>query len=453
MNDTICALATAQGVGAIAVIRVSGSKTFEIMAHVFKSKNLETVPSHTLHFGLIKDEHQIIDEVLVSVFKNPRSYTKEDSVEISCHGSDYIVQKIIKLLLKHGCRLANPGEFTERAFLNGQLDLAQAEAVADLIAADSESLHLSAIHQIRGGFSLQIKDLREKLINFASLIELELDFGEEDVQFADRDDLKHLIHRILNVLTPLIESFEMGNVVKEGVNTVILGKPNVGKSTLLNALLNEERAIVSEIAGTTRDVIEDVIVIEGIKFRMIDTAGLRVTTDKIEEIGVQRAMEQLDKANIVLLIIDPTQITKEQALIQKQEISQANKKVFLIGNKMDIVNEETRNSFEESLGVIHWISAINKTNIDALKSNLVKNVLGLKSQNSGTMITNLRHFHHLTQTKATLEKVLEGLGHNLSGDFLAMDIRFALQSLGAITGQITTDDLLKNIFSKFCIGK
>ena len=293
--ETIVALATPQGIGAIGVIRVSGLDTFPIVNKIFRGKNLEKQASHTIHFGTIRDGEMIVDEVLVSLFKAPSSYTREDTIEISCHGSDFIIQKILKLILREGARLANAGEFTQRAFLNGQLDLAQAEAVADLIASDSEASHQTAINQIRGGFSKQIAQLREQLINFASLIELELDFGEEDVEFADREDLRQLIYRIQTVLVPLIESFEMGNVIKNGVPTVIVGKPNAGKSTLLNRLLNEETAIVSDIAGTTRDVIEDEHFIEGIRFRLIDTAGLRKATDTIEAIGVERTMQQMEK--------------------------------------------------------------------------------------------------------------------------------------------------------------
>jgi tRNA modification GTPase len=449
-EETITALATPSGVGAIAVIRVSGPDTFAIVNKIFKGKNLEKQASHTIHFGTIRDGDIIIDEVLVSLFKAPSSYTREDTIEISCHGSDYIIQKILRLILHAGARLANPGEFTQRAFLNGQLDLAQAEAVADLIASDSEASHQTAINQIRGGFSKQIAQLREQLINFASLIELELDFGEEDVEFADRDDLRQLIHRIQSVLVPLIDSFEMGNVIKNGVPTVIIGKPNAGKSTLLNRLLNEEKAIVSEIAGTTRDVIEDELLIEGIRFRLIDTAGLRKATDTIEAIGVERTKQQMEKASLIIYLFDASEI---QLSVIKEQLTEFNAPYILVGNKLDKLSVEKKIEFETEYPEIIWISASEDKNIETLKNILVKKVKTKEIKSGDTVVTNLRHYQHLSQTNEALENVLEGLSKNITGDFLAQDIRFALHHLGEITGQITTDDLLANIFSKFCIGK
>ncbi|MBC7407730.1 MAG: tRNA uridine-5-carboxymethylaminomethyl(34) synthesis GTPase MnmE [Arcicella sp.] len=449
-EETIVALATPSGVGAIAVIRVSGSETFPIVNKLFKGKNLEKQPSHTIHFGTIRDGELIVDEVLVSLFKAPASYTREDTIEISCHGSDYIIQKILKLIIREGARLANAGEFTQRAFLNGQLDLAQAEAVADLIASDSEASHQTAINQIRGGFSKQIAQLREQLINFASLIELELDFGEEDIEFADRDDLRQLIFRIQSVLVPLIESFAMGNVIKNGVPTVIIGKPNAGKSTLLNRLLNEEKAIVSEIAGTTRDVIEDELFIEGIRFRLIDTAGLRKATDTIEAIGVERTMQQMEKASLIIYLFDASEI--DLSVISEQLLD-FKVPYLLVGNKADKLSPSRKVAFDTVYPNIIWISASENLNIEILKDILVRKVKTKEIKTGDTVITNLRHFQHLSQTNEALENVLEGLNQSITGDFLAQDIRFALHHLGEITGQITTDDLLANIFSRFCIGK
>jgi tRNA modification GTPase len=449
-EETIVALATPAGVGAIAVIRVSGSETFPIVNKLFRGKNLEKQLSHTIHFGTIRDGELIVDEVLVSLFKAPASYTREDTIEISCHGSDYIIQKILKLIIQEGARLATPGEFTQRAFLNGQLDLAQAEAVADLIASDSEASHQTAINQIRGGFSKQIAQLRESLIHFASMIELELDFGEEDVEFADRDDLRQLIFQIQAVLVPLIESFEMGNVIKNGVPTVIIGKPNAGKSTLLNRLLNEEKAIVSDIAGTTRDVIEDELLIEGIRFRLIDTAGLRTAIDTIEAIGVERTKQQMEKASLILYLFDASEIQLSEITNQLLDF---NAPYLLVGNKVDKLSIEKKAEFEKVYPNIIWISASNDLNINQLKNILVSKVKTKEIKTGDTVVTNLRHFQHLKQTNEALENVLEGLSHSITGDFLAQDIRFALHHLGEITGTITTDDLLKNIFGKFCIGK
>lgn len=436
--ETICALATPQGIGAIGVIRVSGERTFEIVNNIFKGKDLTKVDSHTIHFGTIRDGGVIVDEVLVAVFKTPKSFTKEDVVEISCHGSDYIIRYILKLLLQNGCRMAQAGEFTQRAFLNGQFDLVQAEAVADLIAADSEAAHKTAMNLMRGGFSNQLKALREELIHFASLVELELDFGEEDVEFAERDDLKSLILKIQNFLKNLIDSFDAGNVIKEGLPVAIIGPPNAGKSTLLNVLLNEEKAIVTEIAGTTRDVIEDVLFIDGIKFRFIDTAGIRETKDIVESIGIERSKDAMRRAEIVLLLSD-SQDSNEDFISEFEE-----DKIIRVRNKIDLVGK-TENI--DSLA----ISAKNNIGIDELKAAIVAKAKTKKQ--ADTMLTNLRHYEHLVKANEALSEVLNGLDLGITGDFLAQDIRLSLHHLGEITGAISSDDLLANIFSKFCIGK
>ncbi len=452
-QDTIVALSTSPGIGAIAVIRLSGPEAIELTNRVFHGKDLTKQDSHTIHFGTLRDGSKIIDEVLVSLFIAPRSFTRENVVEISCHGSPYIVRQIIQLLLKQGARLAKAGEFTQRAFLNGQFDLAQAEAVADLINADSEASHRAAMNQMRGGFSDQIKALREELIHFASMIELELDFGEEDVEFADRDDLKKLINQLLSAINPLIDSFALGNVIKNGIPTVIAGKPNAGKSTLLNALLNEEKAIVSNIPGTTRDFIEDELNIGGVVFRFIDTAGLRDTEDTIEKIGVARTEEQMKRASLILYLIDleedDTVVELHRALNKLENLGIP---FLLIGNKGDSAKTEMRTALEKIPGSI-VISAGTKENLEGLKDRILE-VVHLEDFKTGdTIVTNVRHYDNLFKTKQALQDVLNGLDNNITGDFLAMDIRQSLHYLGEITGEITTDDLLANIFSKFCIGK
>jgi len=447
-QDNIVALATAQGVGAIAVIRVSGKDAITICNSLFKGKNLDEVASHTIHFGsLIENEH-VLDEVLVSVFRAPRSFTKENSVEISTHGSPFIVKKVIEAFIRKGCRYAKPGEFTQRAFLNGQFDLAQAEAVADLIHSDNEAMHAVALNQMRGGFSNEIKILRERLIHFASMIELELDFSEEDVEFANRQDLLDLISELHAKIRRLISSFDFGNVIKEGVPVVIAGKPNAGKSTLLNCILNEERAIVSDIAGTTRDVIEDEINIEGIKFRFIDTAGLREAQDVIEAIGVQRTKEKLEKAGLILYLFDVSTTSPEELRNEIELIKSVDKPYILIGNKVD----KAKSTFEFEEEII-FISAHQKTNLEKLQETFVAKVMEKNISAGGTIVTNARHYENLLRIDESLEKVVEGVKSQITGDFLAMDIRQALFYLGEITGTITTDDLLDNIFSKFCIGK
>ena len=442
MNETICALATAPGVGAIAVIRVSGPDTFEKVSAIFKGKNLKDVPGNTVVFGTIRDGEKVVDEVLISVFKGPKSFTKEDTVEISTHGSDYIIRYVLKLLVKQGCRMAMPGEFTQRAFLNGQFDLVQAEAVADLIAADSEAAHKLAMNQLRGGFSKKLAELREKLIHFASLVELELDFGEEDVEFADREDLRQLILKLEAQIKPLIDSFENGNAIKEGIPVAIIGPPNAGKSTLLNALLNEEKAIVTAIAGTTRDVIEDVLFLGGVKFRIIDTAGIRETEDVVESMGIERSLKAMEKADILLLLFDNEQDRKIMETLVN-ELPDDKKKVW-VQTKIDL---EGTSRLADSWG----ISAKTGEGLDELKAQLI-DLARVVSQADSTL-TNVRHFEQLTKTYLALEDVLEGLSVQVTGDFLAQDIRMALHHLGEITGTITTDDLLANIFSKFCIGK
>jgi tRNA modification GTPase len=451
IQDTIVALATAQGVSAIAVVRLSGQDAISITQKVFQGKNLLEQPSHTIHFGNLKDGDKIVDEVLVSIFKAPNSFTKENSTEISCHGSPVIVKETIKVLLKNGARLATPGEFTKRAFLHGRFDLAQAEAVADLINAETDNARQAALNQMRGGFSREINALREELIHFASLIELELDFGEEDVEFAKRDDLKRLISKIQQYTRGLIESFDLGNVIKNGVPTVIAGKPNAGKSTLLNILLNEEKAIVSEIAGTTRDVIEDEIILGGINFRFIDTAGLRETQDTIEAIGVERTHDRMKKASLILYLFDLSQTSLQEIQQEEDHLKSLNIPYVKVGNKMDkadpvLLERLTAENFI-------FISAAEKRNIHELKERILS-YFHIKNVKTGdVMVTNLRHYQNLLQTHESLDRVLSGLDTGITGDFVAMDIRQALHYLGEITGTITTDDLLDNIFSKFCIGK
>jgi tRNA modification GTPase len=451
MTDTIVALATAQGIAAIAVIRLSGDNCISIVQSVFKGKKLEEQPSHTLHFGTLHDGDKILDEVLVSIFKAPNSFTRENCVEISCHGSPVIVKEIIKVLLKKGARLAAPGEFTKRAFLNGRFDLAQAEAVADLITAETENARQAALNQMRGGFSKEIDHLREELIHFASLIELELDFGEEDVEFAKRDELRNLIKKIQSYLRSLIDSFDEGNVIKNGVPTVIAGKPNAGKSTLLNTLLNEERAIVSDIPGTTRDVIEDEMVLGGINFRFIDTAGLRETQDVIEAIGVERTRDRMKKASLILYMFDLTQTSLSEIEAEEKHLHELGIPFIKVGNKVDKADA----AFVQVLRARDFvlISASTKTNIQELKDKILSHFHIRSVKTGDVMVTNIRHYQSLLQTHDALQRVLDGMDQGITGDFLAMDIRQSLHYLGEITGTITTDDLLDNIFSKFCIGK
>ena len=452
-EDTIIALATPQGVGAIAVIRLSGKEAIKVTNEVFFGKNLENQASHTIHFGTIRDGDKVIDEVLVSIFKAPKSFTKENVVEISTHGSSYIINQVLKLFIRKGIRPAKPGEFTQRAFLHGQFDLAQAEAVADLIHADSETSHQAALNQMRGGFSSEIQELRNQLIHFASMIELELDFVEEDVEFASRNDLRVLVERILRIVEELILSFDLGNVIKNGVPTVIAGKPNAGKSTLLNALLNEEKAIVSDIAGTTRDFIEDEISLGGVIFRFIDTAGLRETTDTIEAIGVSRTQEKMKTASLILYLFDlgDTDLIEINRDINKLE--NLGVPFLKVANKVDKAKDNIVSELKEKHPDTIFISAGKKENLEGLKARILELVNLDKFRTGNTIVTNVRHYDSLTKTRESLLDVLTGLDNEVTNDFLAMDIRRALHFLGEITGQVTTDDLLANIFSKFCIGK
>jgi len=449
-QDTIIALSTPSGSGAIGVIRLSGPDAISLTNTVFAGKDLEKQATHTLHFGLVKDGDHIVDEVVAGLFVAPKSYTKENVVEISCHGSNYIIQQIINLLISKGARAAKPGEFTLRAFLNGAFDLSQAEAVADLIASNSKASHDVAMQQMRGGFANELKGLREQLIHFASMIELELDFAEEDVEFANREQLKNLVNKINYVLQRLISSFEMGNVIKNGVPIVIAGKPNVGKSTLLNALLNEERAIVSDIAGTTRDTIEDELTIGGIVFRFIDTAGIRDTADIIEALGVERTLEKMKQAKLIIYMADADQSLSE---IEEQVrgLEQLAIPYLILVNKADLISADQRKTFEGLNAV--FISAKEKQGIDELKTTLLEQVNLHHINTSETLVTNIRHVEALKQTEHALQRVLANVDNPVTSDFLAMDIKQALHYLGEITGTVTTDDLLENIFTKFCIGK
>ena len=450
-SDTICAIATPNGVGAIAIIRVSGTDAYRQVMACF-SKDLTQKASHTVHFGVFKNLSGVfIDEVLVTIFEEGKSFTGEESVEIACHASPYIQQQIILALIEAGCRLANPGEFSMRAFANGKVDLSQAEAIADLIAAQTKNAHSIALKQLRGGFSSELKELREKLIHFASLVELELDFAEEDVEFADRSALKQLVNEVLAYIQRLAASFELGNAIKNGVPVAIVGAPNTGKSTLLNQLLGEDRAIVSNIAGTTRDVIEETLNIDGILFRLIDTAGIRENAEEIEAMGIERSREKIVQAKIVLCLADLSVSTSiEEVLNWAKEIhsTHPDKKVVIVANKQDI----SSNSIDFSDNMIS-ISAKEGVGIAALKEKLVEIVIGDFSLSDETIVSNIRHYDALIKTATSLQKAKENLATGITADFVAMDIRQAMFDLGTITGDISTDDLLGNIFSKFCIGK
>ncbi len=452
-DDTIVALATPPGVGAIGVIRLSGIRAIEIANQLFPSKNLLQELSHTLHVGLLKEEEKVLDEVVISVFKNPTSYTGEDVVEISCHGSPYVQQQVIDACINRGARLAKPGEFTQRAFLKGKLDLAQAEAVADLIASNTSASQKAAIHNMRGGFSKQLKELRERLIRFSALIELELDFSQEDVEFADRNKFYELINELNQSTTQLISSFSLGNVIRNGVNVAIIGKPNAGKSTLLNSLLNENRAIVSDIPGTTRDTIEEIINIDGILFRLIDTAGIRQHSgDAIESAGMERSLEKMKQADLVLYLFDAGE-TKSEVGNMRSEFDKQELNYLLVANKIDMASEE---SIKEKFGdgdKIIFISAKHHLHTDILKEKMVESVLQGQVQTENTIITNTRHFHALNQVQQSLTGIKNGLDNKLPGDLLSLDIRHCLHYLGEITGEITNEDQLDYIFSKFCIGK
>ncbi len=447
-QDTIIALATPQGVGAIGVIRLSGSNAIAITQSVWRGKDLTTQPSHTIHYGHIIDGDKDIDEVMVSLFWAPKSFTTEDVIEISCHGSPFILEQILQLLITKGARMAEPGEFTLRAFLHGRIDLSQAEAVADLIASNSAAAHDIAIKQIRGGFANQIKDLRAQLVNFASLIELELDFSEEDVEFVHRDELVKIIEKIKAVLRPLIESFKLGNVIKNGVNVVIAGRPNAGKSTLLNALLNEERAIVSHIAGTTRDTIEEVLNIDGVLFRFIDTAGLRATEDSIEAMGVQKSMEKIDQADLVVYLYDVNTTSENEWKAELEKLDIGQEKLLVIGNKADLSG-----TIENKDGADLYISAKEKNGITELKQAFVSKVIDKTVASQNTIVANIRHYEALKKANSSLDNVLEGIDAHITTDLIAFELRRALEYLGEISGEVTNDEILGNIFSKFCIGK
>ncbi len=463
-TETIVALATPSGAGAIAVIRISGNEAISIASQVFESvsgKDISTQKTHTIHLGHVVDGAKVLDQVLLSIFKNPNSYTGENCIEISCHGSTFIQQQIIQLLLRKGCRMAQAGEFTLRAFLNGKLDLSQAEAVADLISSDNEASHQIAMQQMRGGFSNEIAKLREELLNFASLIELELDFAEEDVEFADRTQFHELLHRIEFVLKRLIDSFAVGNVIKNGIPVAIVGEPNVGKSTLLNALLNEERAIVSDIAGTTRDTIEDELNIGGIGFRFIDTAGIRETKDVVESIGIQKTFEKIEQAQVVLYLFESLKFkvsgSEYITEIEKVKNKYPLKPLLIVINKSDLISSEETKSLLQQLETLNLkqilLSAKEKTGIDELKNTLLSFVNTGALRNNETIVTNSRHYDSLLKALEEVVKVKFGLESNLSSDLLALDIKEALYYFGEITGQVTNDELLGNIFANFCIGK
>ncbi len=493
LQDTIVALATPAGTGAIGVIRLSGAHAIDIVDGAFHGKRLKEQPSHTIHFGTIRnDADEIIDEVLVSLFIEPKSYTGEDVVEVSCHGSSYIIQELIQLFIERGARLAQPGEFTMRAFLHGRMDLSQAEAVADLIASESKAQHDLALRQMRGGFSDRIRALRQQLIDFASLIELELDFAEEDVEFADRGRLRDLVVQIQQVIADLVQSFQLGNVIKRGVSTVIAGRPNAGKSTLLNALLNEERAIVSEIAGTTRDTIEEILNIRGIPFRIIDTAGIREAHDQVEAIGVERTLEKVKSSALLVYVFDVIKTGPEEVQRDLQQLVTPGVPLLVVANKMDLnpytkwedyVVDSPQSAVHSRQSTVHspqsivdssqsdgdasaangqaliaksnWIpvSAINRMNIEYLKEKLYDAVLSGGLNLDNPVVTNARHYEALRHAHESLDAVLRGLDEGVTNDFVAMDIRQALHYLGEITGEISTDDLLGNIFANFCIGK
>lgn len=446
------ALATPPGEGAIGVIRLSGTDAIGIVHKIFRGKDLTRQASHTLHFGRIADGDTIIDEVVVSLYKAPKSYTGEDIVEISCHGSQYVLEQVTNLCVQQGAVPAKPGEFTQRAFLNGKLDLAQAEAVADLIASHSKAAQQAAMHTLRGGFSDELREMREELIKFSALIELELDFSQEDVEFADRTQLYTLVERLSKRAGQLVDSFRLGNVIKKGVNVAIVGWPNAGKSTLLNALLNEERAIVSEIAGTTRDTIEEALNINGILFRIVDTAGIREhTADLVEQIGVQRSKDAMSRADIVVYLFDVNSGEHSKVNIQKGEFEEAGVKYLLVGNKVDATGmDAARKEYgEEPL----YISAKNKENIEELKQRLFDLVVQGQVKQEGTIVTNARHYAALQEVVRSLQDIKNGMDNNIPGDLIALDIRRCLYYLGEITGEITTEDKLDYIFSKFCIGK
>ena len=453
-DDTIVALATPPGIGALGIIRLSGKNSISIINALFPSKDLNRQASHTLHIGYLKNADKILDEVVISLYKSPRSYTAEDIVEISCHGSPFILQQVIDACTEKGARVAKPGEFTQRAFLNGKLDLTQAEAVADLIASSTEASHKAAINNIRGGFSNSLKQLREQLIQFSALIELELDFSQEDVEFADRTQLKLLVQNAMQHTQQLLQSFHLGNVIKNGVTVAIIGKPNAGKSTLLNTLLNEDRAIVSDIPGTTRDTIEEVININGILFRLIDTAGIRAnSTDAIESVGIKKSLAKMRQADVVIYLFDvnetePDDLERTLIDLQTQGIN-----YLLAGNKADLIDEASaRQKFSYVAGII-FLSAKTGLHLEVLKARMVDFVMHDKIESESVIVTNARHYHSLDEVYKSLTDIAAGLDNKIPGDLLALDIRRCLHYLGTITGEVSNEDLLDYVFSKFCIGK
>ncbi|MBW8523870.1 tRNA uridine-5-carboxymethylaminomethyl(34) synthesis GTPase MnmE [Chryseobacterium chendengshani] len=459
-HDTICALATANGIGAIGIIRISGDDAIPVAAKIFDGKNLEKVQSHTVHYGFIKDEDEVIDEVMISVFKAPKTFTAEDSVEISFHGSPHIAKKILEVLIKNGARMAKAGEFTMRAFMNGRIDLSQAESIADLIASDNEASRKVALNQLKGGITNEISFLRTDLLNFVSLIELELDFAEEDVEFADRSALNLLLDKIETKLNSLIDSFQYGNAIKNGTAVAIIGKPNAGKSTLLNALLKEERAIVSNIAGTTRDTIEEILHIKGHAFRLIDTAGLRDTIDEIEAIGVKKAREKVENANILVYLADAATEDFSDDILMIKSLIRDDLKLIICATKIDEVLPHQYESVEsifrkEILSDFDFItiSAVENQNMQDLKDELSSYVEQLQSEESNVVITNQRHFEALKNSSDAVSKVKEAILSQISTELLAYELRNALEYLGEISGEVTNDEVLGNIFSKFCIGK
>lgn len=453
-GDTIAAIATPPGIGAIGVLRVSGERAFEIINKLFPSKNLAEQPANTLHVGYIKDDDEILDEVVISIFKNPSSYTGEDIIEISCHGSPYVQQKVLNSILSKGARLAKAGEFTQRAFLNGKLDLTEAEAVADLIESNTSASQNAALKNMRGGFSNVLKELRERLIQFSALIELELDFSEEDVEFADRQKFIDLLNELESTVNNLLQSFQLGNVIKNGVSVAIVGSPNAGKSTLLNTLLNDDRAIVSEIEGTTRDTIEEVINIDGILFRLIDTAGIREhSQDVIENMGVVKSKEKIKQADVILYLYDINNVTQEQLFSILSDIKKQNSNVIPVANKIDDATEEFLLQQKKPSTESIFISAKMKTGIEELRKKLFVIATGDKLLTENIIVTNARHYSALNEVMTSLNEIRKGIDDKISSDFLSLDIRRCLHYLGEITGEITNEDMLDYIFSKFCIGK
>ncbi|AYN01722.1 tRNA uridine-5-carboxymethylaminomethyl(34) synthesis GTPase MnmE [Chryseobacterium sp. 3008163] len=459
-HDTICALATANGIGAIGIIRISGDDAISVSAKIFEGKNLEKAQSHTVHYGFIKDDDEVIDEVMVSVFKAPKTFTAEDSVEISFHGSPHIAKKILEVLIKNGARMAKAGEFTMRAFMNGRIDLSQAESIADLIASENEASRKVALNQLKGGITNEISFLRTDLLNFVSLIELELDFAEEDVEFADRTALNQLLDKIEAKLSSLIESFQYGNAIKNGTAVAIIGKPNAGKSTLLNALLKEERAIVSNIAGTTRDTIEEILHIKGHAFRLIDTAGLRETVDEIEAIGVKKAKEKVANANILVYLADAATEDFAEDIEMIKSLQRDDLKLIICATKIDEVlphqYEFVENIFRAEISQdfdFIMISAVENQNIQDLKDELSSYVEQLQSEEGNVVITNQRHYEALGKSLEAVDKVKDAITTQISTELLAYELRNALEHLGEISGEVTNDEVLGNIFSKFCIGK